>query len=62
MLSNGDGSYVELYDLVADPMEKSDLKEENPEQVQELLRKLEEWKATLPPEPTGDVFSEERKS
>tara|TARA_R110002096_G_scaffold11515_4_gene42334 strand:- start:189 stop:1577 length:1389 start_codon:yes stop_codon:yes gene_type:complete len=62
LLSNGDGSYVELYDLVADPMEKSDLKEENPEQVQELLRKLEEWKATLPPEPTGDVFSEERKS
>ncbi|MEM1294910.1 MAG: sulfatase-like hydrolase/transferase [Verrucomicrobiota bacterium] len=62
LVSNKDGSYVELYNIVSDPMEQTDLKEEKPEQVQELLRTLEEWKATLPDEPTGDVFSEERKS
>jgi hypothetical protein len=28
--------------------------------VNQLLKKIEDWKATLPLKPSGDVFSEER--
>jgi arylsulfatase A-like enzyme len=60
LASNRDSKYVELYDLVADPFEKNDLKESKPEVVLSLLDKLEKWKATLPAKPTGKVFSAER--
>ena len=60
LASNTDGSYVELFDIVADPFEKKDLKGDNPEIVQQLLEKLEDWKKTLPARPTGRVFSELR--
>ena len=61
LLSNKDSSYVELYDIVADPLETTDLKEEHPAVVRGLLMKIEDWKATLPAKPTGNVFSNERK-
>jgi len=48
---------VELYDLVADPLEKNDLKEKQPAVVKELTKMLEQWQATLPAKPTGNVFS-----
>ncbi|MEM7146004.1 MAG: sulfatase-like hydrolase/transferase [Verrucomicrobiota bacterium] len=60
LLSNKDGSYFELYDLAADPLEKSDLAKKNPEAAKKLLRKIDDWKATLPEKPSGDVFSAER--
>ena len=60
LLTNRDSSYVELYDLAADPYEKTDLREQKPEAVKTLLQRLEQWKRTLPEKPTGDVFSKER--
>lgn len=60
LVTNADSSYVELYDLVNDPYEKSDLKTMNPNVVQQILKQLDDWKTTLPSEPTGNVFSAER--
>ena len=60
LLANRDSSYVELFDITTDPYEKTDLKEAEPEVVQRLLSKLDEWKSTLPAKPTGNVFSAER--
>ncbi|MGY8694944.1 MAG: sulfatase family protein [Verrucomicrobiia bacterium] len=60
LVSNTDGSYVELYDIEKDVSEKKDLKAVKPEVVNQLLMKIEDWKATLPLKPSGDVFSEER--
>ena len=57
---NRDLSYAELYDLAEDPYEQVDLKEQNPETVKRLTRKVEAWQATLPAGPKGDVFSVER--
>jgi arylsulfatase A-like enzyme len=61
LVSNEDASYVELFDIAADPYEKSDLKEDESEVVKQLLKKIDAWKATLPAEPTGNVFSAERE-
>ena len=60
LVSNADASYVELFDIVADPLEKTDLKSSKPDVVQELLRRIDGWKATIPDKPSGDVFSSER--
>jgi len=60
LLTNKDSSYAELYDLVADPYEKIDLKKEKPEVVKQLLEKLDQWKATIPPKPDPSCFSAER--
>lgn len=59
-MTNRDSSYVELYDIAADPYEKNDLKTERPEEVAALLKRIDEWKATLPEQPSGDVFSVQR--
>jgi N-acetylgalactosamine-6-sulfatase len=60
LLVNQDSSYWELYDIVADPYEETDLKDDKPEIAETLLRRLTDWKSTLPAKPTGDVFSAER--
>ena len=60
LVSNEDASYVELFDIAADPYEKIDLREDEPEVVKQLLKKIDAWKATLPAKPTGNVFSGER--
>ncbi|MHC4880043.1 MAG: sulfatase family protein [Planctomycetota bacterium] len=60
LLANRDHSYVELYDLVADPYEKTNLTQQRPEIVEQLQKKLTAWQTTLPPHPTGNVFSAER--
>jgi arylsulfatase A-like enzyme len=61
LLANRDSSYVELYELSNDPLEETDLKKEKPEVVQQLLQQIEGWKATLPKQPSGNVFSSERE-
>ena len=48
------------YDIAADPLEKTDLKQKNSQVVSQLMAQLDEWKTTLPNRPTGDVFSNER--
>lgn len=60
LVSSRNGENIELHDIAADPYEKTDLKASNPTVVKDLRKLLEEWKATLPSEPTGDVFSKER--
>ena len=60
LLKNRDASYAELYDLAADPYEKTDLREKEPEVVSRLMQQIDQWKKTLPDKPSGDVFSIER--
>jgi N-acetylgalactosamine-6-sulfatase len=61
LVANKDSSYVELYDIANDPYEQTDLKQQKPEVVKQLLKKLDQWQKTLPMKPTGNVFSAERK-
>jgi arylsulfatase A-like enzyme len=61
LVSNADASHVELYDIVSDPYEKTDLAKVNAEVTQELIKQIDEWKQSLPQKPTGNVFSAERK-
>jgi hypothetical protein len=60
LVTNSTLSYSELFDLSADAFEATDLKEQHPEVVKQLLEKISQWKETLPSHPTGDVFSAER--
>ena len=62
LVANRDSKYVELYDLVADPMEKNDLTEKHPDTVNQLKKMLNQWQSTLPAKPTGDVFSNLRNT
>ena len=57
LVANRDLSYFELYEISKDVAESHDLKESNPEIGAGLLEKLRKWQATLPPKPTGKVFS-----
>ena len=52
-----DFSYFELFDLEADPLEKKNLVEKETKVVTNLKKKLDNWLASLPKKPTGDVFS-----
>jgi len=61
LVSSAKGDYYELYDIVKDPLEKNDLKKTQSEVSQQLLSKIENWKASLPKGPSGDVFSKLRK-
>lgn len=60
-MSGQNAENYELHDIAADPYEKTDLKGEKPEMVQELLQMIEDWKKTLPAGPAGEVFSKERE-
>ncbi len=60
LMTNRDRNYSELYDLVADPYEKNNLYEQRPEIASELMQRIEGWRATLPEQPSGGVFSSER--
>ncbi|MFY9253948.1 MAG: sulfatase-like hydrolase/transferase [Fuerstiella sp.] len=60
-LTNEDSTYAELYDLTADPFEKSDLSKLHPLVVSQLLTQIADWKSTLPERPQGNVFSVERR-
>ncbi len=62
LLASHDSGYIELYDIAQDPLETEDLKQARPEVVRQLIAELDAWKESLPNEPTGNVFSAERKS
>lgn len=61
LLVGKDKGQVELYDLVSDPFEKSDLKEKNPDVVMSLMKQLEVWKKSLPAKADSSCFSKERE-
>ncbi len=44
LFAQPDGSRVELYDIPADPEERNNLSEQNPEVVKRLLPELLAWK------------------
>jgi len=54
---NRDLEYVELFDLVKDPLEKKNVASKQVKVVSRLKTKLNDWLASLPEKPTGDVFS-----
>jgi N-acetylgalactosamine-6-sulfatase len=60
LLASSKYEHVELYDLQQDPLEKSDLSSSHPDVVAQLRQKLAAWHATLPTQPSGNVFSKER--
>ncbi len=62
LVSNADGSQKELFNIIADPYEKTNLAEENQESVAHLSKLLADWKKTLPKKPTGKVFSKLREN
>ena len=61
LLANRDSTHTELYDIASDPLEKQDLTQWKPKVTQQLLKQIDTWKSTLPKEPSGNVFSIERK-
>lgn len=61
LIANRDFSYYEVYDIASDPYEKRDLKDRETDAARRLLARLSEWKATLPANPTGNIFSNERE-
>ncbi len=60
LVTNNESSYWELFDIVKDPYEKTDLKKENPQVVTQLRKKIAQWKTTLPSKPDQSLFSSER--
>lgn len=48
LLMNPDGSRIELYDLILDPSELQNRREEEPDIVKDLSQQLMDWKRTLP--------------
>ncbi|MDA1078208.1 MAG: N-acetylgalactosamine-6-sulfatase, partial [Verrucomicrobia bacterium] len=57
LVANQDFSKCELYDLVADPLEKVELSKVQPEVVETLVKAIRDWIQTLPTSPSGPVFS-----
>jgi N-acetylgalactosamine-6-sulfatase len=60
LLTNEKSGHVELYDIVADPKEQSDLATTHPETVALLSGKLTQWKSTLPSRPDAACLSADR--
>jgi arylsulfatase A-like enzyme len=58
---NHDFSYFELFDLVNDPMEKSNLATKQVQLVKKMRKQLDQWLASLPEKPSGNVFSSLRE-
>ncbi len=56
-----DFAHSELFDLLNDPLETKNLAEKEIKVVGNLREKLDEWLASLPEKPSGEVFSSLRK-
>ena len=48
LIKSGRGGRWELYDLVADGTEVTDVAEKYPELVEEMARRFEQWRMSLP--------------
>jgi N-acetylgalactosamine-6-sulfatase len=48
---------TELYNLVKDPNESTNVANSNPERVERMTKKLLAWQATIPKSPPADCFS-----
>lgn len=60
LMANKDMTHFELYDIAADPMEKTDLAAAKAEVASGLIDRIKAWQETLPEKPSGNVFSKER--
>jgi arylsulfatase A-like enzyme len=60
LVSNEDGSHIELYDIASDIYEKNDLKTQNSEVADQLKKMIESWKTALPAKPDSSCFSDYR--
>jgi N-acetylgalactosamine-6-sulfatase len=58
---NHDFSYFELFDLVNDPMEKRNVATKQVQVVKKMRKQLDQWLASLPEKPSGNVFSSLRE-
>lgn len=47
-MADADGAQVQLYDLLADPGEENNLADQHPGLAERLLKKLLEWRNSLP--------------
>ena len=61
LLASRSLEHSELYDLVSDPLETTDVADEQPAVVASLLAQLQAWQQTLPSAPAGPVFSQLRQ-
>jgi arylsulfatase A-like enzyme len=61
LVANRDLSHHELYRISKDYKEAEDLATKEKKVSQDLLKKIHDWKATLPDGPKGNVFSSLRK-
>ena len=61
LLLNQQKQRAELYDIEADWAEDHDLSQDNSAVVQELTKKIQEWKQSLPARPPAHCRSKLRK-
>lgn len=57
LLADEEMTYVELYDIVADPYEKADLRDSSPDVTKNLIGTLKKWVSSLPAKPNEKNFS-----
>ena len=60
LLTNHKSGKTELYNISLDWAEQKDVSTENPEKVNDLMKKLKDFEKTLPKDPPTDCFSKER--
>ena len=60
LVANRDFTHLELFDMRSDMSESTPLHDAKAEQSRVMLSALREWKAQLPSQPTGRVFSSMR--
>ena len=62
LVANEDLTYYELYDIVQDVYEKTDLKDQKKEIATTLLEKIRIWQKELPESPDSKLFSKLREA
>ncbi len=61
LVSNSDGSRMELYDIPRDRAEQNNLAAQHPEIVEQLTEVLRSWEQSLPAQPAAHCISKLRK-
>ena len=60
LVMSADGKTLELFDILKDPYEKSNLADKNPEVVKRLTKSVMEWNDSLPAKADSTCFSSYR--